>query len=307
MCVGAWASVRPSVYRSSAVGEVQLDRGVDVRGIRPGAQHEAVGSDLLDPPIATEEQRQRMPADRAGQAKAAAVSVQAGVDDRAQLSRGRLAVKCVVEHGQRAARTVAVRCPGPQRVAHQTGHGRRSGALAAHVADDHHPAGVAGLEHVVEVATDLIAVTGRPEARRELDARDLGQARREQALLQRQRDLLDRLLGPPALGDDRREQEDGHSRDPEEGLGEEQAVVGIASHERPVAVVREVDRYRGHGRGSRRSPRAARSAGPPRPAAGRRGRRGSSSWLNTKTLEPTTATASSTASPARPGRRAKGQ
>src|SRR5919202_1056100 len=61
-------------------------------------------------------------------------------------------------------------------------------ALAADVADRHAERPVADLEDVVEVATHLVALAGGVEARAELDASELGQKRRQQALLERARD-----------------------------------------------------------------------------------------------------------------------
>ena len=68
---------------------------------------------------------------------------------------------------------------GPHRVAGQSTQRRRLGALPGNVPDQQDPAAVAGGEHVVEVAADGVSRAGRPVARAELDARDLGQAARE--------------------------------------------------------------------------------------------------------------------------------
>ncbi len=82
---------------------------------------------------------------------------------------------------------------------HQRRQHRRVDALAAHVAQGHHPVVVADLEDVVEVAADLRPVAGRPVDRGQFQAGDLRVARRDQRLLQgacqRPRPGL-RLLGP---------------------------------------------------------------------------------------------------------------
>ena len=265
--VGQAVRVEEQAVRGSSSTVVSMRCGSCVR-----AQHDAVRSDLLDGAVAPQQQRERMAPGRARQPGSPAGPVQARVDDRAQLALGALVAKRVVENGQDAARTLLVDGRGSQRVARQTRYGRRPRTLPAHVADDHRPAAVAGLEHVVEVAAHLVARADRSEAGREFDARDLGQARGEQALLQRARDLLDRLLGPPALGDDRGEQQHRDPGDREVGLGEQQAVVGdccarTALRRWPCRRRRPSPR-----RGSPRPRRAARSAGPPRRAGERRGR-----------------------------------
>ena len=69
-------------------------------------------------------------------------------------------------------------------------------------------------------------LAGGTEVHCGLDARDLGQPRRQQALLQRVGDVLDDLLDALALRDHRGEHQPGHARDPHERLGDQQPVVG---------------------------------------------------------------------------------
>src|SRR2546423_1038874 len=67
-------------------------------------------------------------------------------------------------------------------VAGRRGDGGRLGALPAHVAEDDGPAPLARLEKVVEVAAHLVALAGGAKARCDVEPRQLGQVRREQAL-----------------------------------------------------------------------------------------------------------------------------
>ena len=87
--------------------------------------------------------------------------------------------------GDRSCRpTRAQRVPGES--------GDRGGlrSLAAHVADHEPPRAFVDLEHVVEVAADLVALAGRLVPRGDARAGDRGQRRRKQARLQRARDVV---------------------------------------------------------------------------------------------------------------------
>src|SRR5690606_10524614 len=83
----------------------------------------------------------------------------------------------------RAAETLAGE--EPQGVAGEAGHGRRVRARAADVADGEAVGTVADGEQVVEVAADLVALTGRAVDDLDLDAVDQGQLGRQQAALER--------------------------------------------------------------------------------------------------------------------------
>ena len=61
-----------------------------------------------------------------------------------------------------------------QRVPREAGDRRRLRSLAAHVADDEPPRLLVDLEHVVEVAADFVAFTGRLVSRGDVRAGDLG-------------------------------------------------------------------------------------------------------------------------------------
>ena len=73
---------------------------------------------------------------------------------------------------------------GLRRVAHERRERGRVDALARDVAEQHHRA-VADLEEVVEVAADGVAAARGAVGGRRAKARELGQAARQQAVLQR--------------------------------------------------------------------------------------------------------------------------
>ena len=100
-----------------------------------------------------------------------------------------------------------------------TGDGGECGGIdtfARHVADDQRPAIVGGLHDVEEIAADVDACRRRQVPRRDLEAWDLGKARRQQASLQRlchpalpfvQHDVVERRADAP--GDIERERDIG--------------------------------------------------------------------------------------------------
>ena len=85
---------------------------------------------------------------------------------------------------QLVGRIVAAHRGGAQRVPRQGGDGRGIGALAADVADRDRPLVGPAHEDVVEVSADLVRLPGRAEPGGDLDAGDLGQVGRQQALLE---------------------------------------------------------------------------------------------------------------------------
>ena len=99
-----------------------------------------------------------------------------------------------------AAGSGAVDGGGPDRVASERGDDGGLRALAADVAEDGEPVVVGELEHVVEVAADLVAVAGGPVRGRDVEPGDARRRRRDQRLLERLRegDRL-RLAGLGAL------------------------------------------------------------------------------------------------------------
>ena len=119
-----------------------------------------------------------------------------------------------------------------QRVAGERCGCGRGGALSDHVADRHGPGSVVVPEPVVEVATDEVALAGGAEVDRDLDPGDLGRVR-EQALLERARDVLEVVLGSLALRHDRSENERREARDAEIELGEQQAVIRASRRTAP--------------------------------------------------------------------------
>ena len=90
-----------------------------------------------------------------------------------------------------------------QRVAGERRDGGGVRTLPAHVAHHDAPA-VRGVEHVVEVAADLDGLAGGVEARGDLGAGNLGQLRRQQALLQRPRDVAALAVEARVVDRDRR-------------------------------------------------------------------------------------------------------
>ena len=91
----------------------------------------------------------------------------------------------LVDEAQHQARSTGLDRGSTGGVSHQGGQRRRLRALAADVADDNRPVVASALEHVVEIAADFTPVSRRFVVRGDLDARDVGQMRREQALLER--------------------------------------------------------------------------------------------------------------------------
>jgi len=90
---------------------------------------------------------------------------------------------------------------GPHRVADQAGQGGSGRALADDVTDDDRPVAGRGREDVVEVAADLVALPGRPVDRPQVQPTHVRERRRQQAVLQRARELPHprlRLFRPPA-------------------------------------------------------------------------------------------------------------
>ena len=175
-----------------------------------GPEQRAPAPDRLDAALA-HEQRQRV-------AGADDVHVRAGVvllEDRGghgaqsgARTLQQLAVE-LLERGHGAADALA---GGPQRVAGHGGERRSLGAAAGDVADDEHPP-VLDAEGVVEVAAHPVLAPGRAVQGRGGPPRDGGEARRQEAGLQRPRDpralphhaavLQRRARAAPQLGDQR--------------------------------------------------------------------------------------------------------
>ena len=146
----------------------------------------------LDAAVGAHQQRQRVAA--GGDARLDAVGAAARARCRARVQKRlssppsrRIASLRSSQHDLRAVGVQGGR--GAHRVAGERGDGGGLGALAADVADHERPGAVAGREAVVEVAADLVALARGVVARRQLDARDVRQRRRQQRALERARDL----------------------------------------------------------------------------------------------------------------------
>ena len=157
------------------VGQLRLD----VR-----AQQRAEPPDRLDAAVARTTNGSGCPPQASVSRAPLRRDVQVAVGDGAEAPVGALLAQRAVqqrEHRRAAAR----RPPRAQRVARQRGHRRGLGALALHVADQHRVGAVARREQVVEVAADLDALAGRPEAHRRADRPGhRRQRRRQQAALE---------------------------------------------------------------------------------------------------------------------------
>ncbi len=90
------------------------------------------------------------------------------------------------------------------RVAGHRGQRGGIGALPADVAHRDRPAAGAGLEDVVEVAADVVGLARGPEPGCDLEAGDIRQVRRQQALLESGRDVAALAVDPSVVDCDRR-------------------------------------------------------------------------------------------------------
>ena len=124
-------------------------------------------------------------------AAALGVGLEQRAAHRAELAATFPAHQRVVQRGEQSARgDRSSSASARQRVARETRDRGRFGTLAAHVADDEPPRLAVDLEHVVEVAADLVALARGAVAGRDARARDLRERRRQQARLQGTRDVI---------------------------------------------------------------------------------------------------------------------
>ena len=136
-----------------------------------------------------------MPAARHREPDRRARDVEVHAGDRAEAVVGLLAAQHhLADPAQDRGRRAAADRRGADRVARQRRHRGGLGALALHVADDREPVAVGGREDVVEVAADLVALAGGAVDGAELEARDVGQQRRQQRGLERLGDRRPRAV-----------------------------------------------------------------------------------------------------------------
>ena len=152
----------------------------------------------LDAAVGAHQQRQRVAAGGDARLDTVGPRLERDVEHGAEAAvRAAFAADRVVEILQHDLRAVGVQGGrGAHGVAGERGDGGGLGALAADVADHERPGAVSGREAVVEVAADLVALTRGVVARRQLDARDVRQRRRQQRALERARDLRPLLVEP---------------------------------------------------------------------------------------------------------------
>ena len=168
--------------------------------VRRQAEQRPRLADQLDAPVRPPQHRQRMAAAAHRQLRRPARQVDERAGDRAEAPARRLVVEHRLAHPlQDRRRRAPPRRRRPQRVARESGHGRRLGALAADVADHEVPLPLGGREDVVEVSADLEPLPRRVIRRGQLRAGHVRQVRRQQRRLQRLRDPRRRPVEPRVL------------------------------------------------------------------------------------------------------------